>query len=202
VEKTLSIQFQVTSNINEFLGEFKANKAKIYEAITQQHREATKDSAEAVVKRTPRRKSVITWHTNAPNPVTEIGWQGVLQASIAGPFAAELGVSWTGGNPMGDSLTRVMPPTLTGTESIWDGYVGTSLFYAHWVEDGNGGGAWIYPAKKDGKLVWTDGGGLHRVEKVKSHGPVGMFAYSKNDMQQILDARMLSAVRSAVEIYK
>ena len=198
----MSIQFQVTSNINEFLGEFKANKAKIYEAITQQHREATKDSAEAVVKRTPRRKSVITWHTNAPNPITEIGWQGVLQASIAGPFAAELGVSWTGGNPMGDSLTRVMPPILTGTESIWDGYVGTSLFYWPYVEYGNGPGE-IRPRKAD-NLVWADSSGLHRVKSVppSKYGPVGMFANSRQDMQRILDARMVSAVRSAVEIYK
>jgi hypothetical protein len=197
----LSVQFQVTTNVNDFLGELKVNKAKLYEAITQQHREATKDSAAAVIKRTPRRKNVITWHTNAPNPVTQIGWQGVLQASIAGPFAAELGVSWTGGNPLADSKTRVEAPALSGTESTWDGYVGTSLFYWQWVEYGNGGGIDIRPTKAD-NLVWADGSGLHRVKSVRSHGPVGMFANSLQDMQRILDARMLSAVRSAVEIYR
>lgn len=183
------MKYTVKTNIAEVLSEIEFAKENIKAQITEGFTEGFIRSLKAIIDKTPRRKAVMI---SGP----EAGWEGALQGTIAGPFAQDLGVSFTGSAE--HSLTKILQ---LGPEA-WVGDIGVSGDhpYAYYVEYGNAGsGPEIFP-KRAKVLHWEDQErGEVFAHKVKAFPPFGMFTNSLPQIQTIMPESLEKALARALE---
>ena len=184
------MKYQIETNLAEVMSKVDFLKENIKKEISTGFRAGFLASIKTIIDKTPRRKAVME---SGP----EAGWEGVLQANIAGEFAADLGISSSGGST-GYSLTKIH---LMGPD-IWEGSIGVSAEhpYAYYVEYGNAGsGEYIYPKNKS-VMHWVDQmRGEVFAHKVKAFRPFGMFSNSIPQIQIIVAEEMEKAISRALE---
>lgn len=186
------MKYIIKTNLAEVLSKVDFLKSDIKAEITLGFQKGFLESIRTIIGKTPRRKAIMI---SGP----EAGWEGVLQASIAGELANMVGVSFSGGvTPAQYSLTKFIQ---LGPE-MWEGDIGVSGEhpYAYYVEFGNAeGGSEITPKTKK-VMHWEDQArGEVFAHKVRAYPPFGMFSNSLPQIQTIMAEEMGKAVAKAME---
>jgi len=186
------MKYQIETNLAEVISEIDFLKSDIKAEITVGFTRGFLKSIQTIIDKTPRRKAIMV---SGP----EAGWEGVLQASIAGEFTYMEAIPYSGGlTPSQFSLTKIIQ---LGPQ-IWEGQIGVSGEhpYAYYVEYGNAGsGEYIYPKNKS-VMHWVDQmRGEVFAHKVKAFPPFGMFSNSIPQIQIIVAEEMEKAISRALE---
>ena len=184
------MKYIIKTNLAEVLSKVDFLKSDIKAEITVGFTKGFLESIKTIIDKTPRRKAIMV---SGP----EAGWEGVLQANIAGSYAGDLGVSYSGGSAE-YSLTKIIQ---LGPQ-IWEGEIGVSGEhpYAYYVEFGNAGGGPEIAPKTKKVLHWEDQvRGEVFAHKVKAYSPFGMFTNSLPQIQVIVAEEMDKALAKAME---